>query len=296
MAAAPHIFTLTGNLLAERTFEFPTWAAGATQRAQRESFQVGGKGINVAKMLNRLGAPNTALCFMGGSSGEDCAVWLTERGFSYRAFATHRATRSGVVIRSPDQRETTFLGVDVVPSPVAIRGCAEFLDAQRDRQVLAVCGSLPGWAGGDFDPLREALERWSTRGILVADTYGPPLAWLARRAIALVKINGTELRTLTGDLRPAADTLRSLPAAFGTQRWVITDGRHPVWFRDRTGDPAAITPPAVQEVSPTGSGDVMLASLLVSLFHEDRSLADAVERALPLAAANAAHPGIAEFS
>lgn len=30
---APHIFTLTGNLLAERTLTFPTWSAGKTQRA-----------------------------------------------------------------------------------------------------------------------------------------------------------------------------------------------------------------------------------------------------------------------
>ncbi len=49
------------------------------------------------------------------------------------------------------------------------------------------------------------------------------------------------------------------------------------------------------EVSPTGSGDVLLASLLDSLFRRERPLDDAVAAALPLAAANAAHPGIAEF-
>jgi len=66
MSTSPSpIFTLTGNLLAERTLEFSTWAPGRTQRAQRESFQVGGKGINVAKMLSRLGTPATALCFTG---------------------------------------------------------------------------------------------------------------------------------------------------------------------------------------------------------------------------------------
>ena len=62
--ATPHIFTLTGNLLAERTVEFDGWSLGKTQRAVRESFQVGGKGINVSKMLSRLGTPNTALCFI----------------------------------------------------------------------------------------------------------------------------------------------------------------------------------------------------------------------------------------
>lgn len=295
MNPAPHIFTLTGNLLAERTLEFATWVPGATHRAQRESFQVGGKGINVSKMLNRLGAPNTALCFTGGSAGEECVVWLTERGFSYRAFGTNRPTRTGTVIRSLEQPETTFLGVDVVPSPAALRGCAEFLDDQRDGQILAVCGSLPGWAASDYEPLRAALERWATRGLLVADTYGPPLAWFARRSLALVKINESELRTLTGDHRPTPEILAKPPAAFATRRWVISNGPHPVWFRDTDSVPDALLPPTVHEVSPTGSGDVLLASLLVSLFHDDLPLPAAVERALPLAAANAAHPGIAEF-
>ena len=48
MNAAPHLLTFTGNLLAERTQEFAAWTPGKTQRAERESFQVGGKGINVA--------------------------------------------------------------------------------------------------------------------------------------------------------------------------------------------------------------------------------------------------------
>ena len=51
-----HLYTLTGNLLAERTLEFDHWSPGRTQRAKRQTFQVGGKGINVAKMLTRLAA------------------------------------------------------------------------------------------------------------------------------------------------------------------------------------------------------------------------------------------------
>ncbi len=51
-----HFYTFTGNLLAERTLTFADWAPGRTQRAREESFQVGGKGINVAKMLRRLGS------------------------------------------------------------------------------------------------------------------------------------------------------------------------------------------------------------------------------------------------
>jgi fructose-1-phosphate kinase PfkB-like protein len=54
-------------------------------------------------------------------------------------------------------------------------------------------------------------------------------------------------------------------------------------------------PPRVQEVSPTGSGDVLLAGVLDALLRRGRTLAESLAYALPYAAANAAHPGVAEF-
>eukprot|EP01034_Spumella_vulgaris_P015204 gene15204-19416_t len=99
-AATPHIFTLTGNLLAERTLTFAAWAPGRTQRATGESFQVGGKGINVSKMLSRLGAPNTALCFTGGPSGDECFAWLHASGRAFHPFPTSTPTRTGTVVRT----------------------------------------------------------------------------------------------------------------------------------------------------------------------------------------------------
>jgi sugar/nucleoside kinase (ribokinase family) len=51
----------------------------------------------------------------------------------------------------------------------------------------------------------------------------------------------------------------------------------------------------VREVSPTGSGDVLLAGLLHARFQLGRTWPEALAFALPLAAANAAHEGVAEF-
>lgn len=293
MNAAPHIFTLTGNLLAERTLDFAAWSPGRTQRARSESFQVGGKGLNVSKMLRRLDSSTTALCFTGGPAGIECETWLKARQFPFRAFATTAATRVGTVVRdlSLAQHETTFLGPDLAPDAAAIRACADFLDAQSpvSGNVLALCGSFPGWASADFDPLRAALAHWQTHSPLVADTYGPPLVWAASQPLALIKINADELRAFAPDLA-------HLPATITAHRWVVTDGRHTVTLRDFDGTLSTLTPPHVQEVSATGSGDVLFACLLHALYVEKLSLRDAVAFALPYAAANAAHAGVAEFS
>ena len=288
MSSSPHIFTLTGNLLAERTLTFASWAPGHTQRATAASFQVGGKGINVSKMLTRCGAPNTALCFTGGTSGQDCCDWLRTSGQALHSFPTATSTRTGIVVRAPGQPETTFLGPDAAPDAFAIFACTAFLDAQPSGQVLALCGSFPGWTSADFDPLRAALTRWLARGILVADTYGPALSWLVAQPIALVKINADELRALAPDLA-------HLPATAAALRWIVTDGPRPVQIRDRDGALTTVTPLHVEEISATGSGDVFLACVLHAWFHCDFTLPAAVNFALPYAAANAAHPGVAEF-
>ncbi len=294
-AAAPHLYTLTGNLLAERTLEFSRWSPGKTQRASSESFQVGGKGINVSKMLTRLGLANTALCFTGGAPGAECDAWLRARNFDFHAFDTARPTRTGTVIRAPGEPETTFLGPDVAPSPAAIAACADFLNAQPDRRILALCGSIPGWDTADFDPLRDAFTRWLERGTLAVDTYGPPLKWFATRPAALIKINAAEFRTLHDALQPLSKSLAEMTSRSPAHAWIVTDGPEPVWFATKTDAPTSITPPAIKEVSATGSGDVFFASTLRSLFVDHSTLHHAVATALPLAAANAAHPAIAEF-
>ncbi len=192
MSLSTPIYTLTGNLLAERTLEYETWEIGKTERATRESFNTRGKGVNVSNMLARLGTDSTALIFAGGPSGAESEAWLRHRGITYRNFETKQAARTGTVIWSDQQAETTFLGPNATPDPDAINACAHFLRNLPDGQVLALCGSFPGWEESDYRPLRAEIERWARRGFLYVDAYGPPLQDIVSLPIELIKINRQE--------------------------------------------------------------------------------------------------------
>jgi 1-phosphofructokinase len=295
------IFTLTGNLLWEKTLTFADWAPGRTQRAAAGSFQVGGKGINVARVLGRLGGPATALCFPGGATGAECVAWLRAEKIPFRAFDTATPTRIGVVVRGGRLRETTFFSPDQPPAAAALRHCAGFLDASPRRAALAICGSFPGWEKSTAAPLRAAVNRWLARGsFLAADTYGPALAWLVAHPLDLVKINRQELDALFPSAARRASVsarLRRACERWPVRNWIITDGPRPVWFMERTfAAPACLAPPHVREVSATGSGDVFLACVLHALLHRSATLAEAVAFALPCAAVSAARPGMAGFA
>lgn len=295
----PHIYTLTGNLLWETIFTFTSWEPGCTQRARVRSFQAGGKGVNVSKMLARLGAPTTALFFPGGATGEECTEWVRAQGIACRTFPVTAPTRAGLVVRTPGRPETTFLGPDVPLETPAVRACADYLDNCPAGDVLAVCGSVPGWNSEAGESLRAALGRWLSTGPVVADTYGPPLAWLIERPLEWVKVNRAEFDALFAEgerAQPIAERLIAALARWPARAWIVTDGPRPVWFAEHGGTPASVMPPAVAEASSTGSGDVLHACLLHAVFHHRQTLSAALRLAIPYAAANAAHPTVAEFS
>jgi 1-phosphofructokinase/tagatose 6-phosphate kinase len=113
-----------------------------------------------------------------------------------------------------------------------------------------------------------------------------------------VKVNRAEFDTLFSaedQGRPLAERLSSALTRWAPRAWIVTDGPRPVWFAGQGAAATSLTPPAVSEVSPTGSGDVLHAAVLHAVFHHHQELAAALRQALPYAAANAAHATVADF-
>lgn len=296
----PKTVTFTANLLAETTYEYAAWQEGKTVRAQGESFQVGGKGINVSKMLDKLGAENVALCFPGGPFGPMTQEWLTQAGISLMAFETGCVTRTGSVVRAPGQKETTFLGVDSVVSEEAVREAVGFLQDIGEPFVFAVCGSVQNWSDPCWEPLREWIATRGDSVSLVVDNYGPSLTWFAQRQPELIKINRDELELLFPESeksRPTGDLLKAARQRHDCPYWVVTNGGEPIWVMEGEKEPESFRPPEVELVSPTGCGDIVFATLIDCLFNRSGQydLLRGAKLAAEYASRSAAMPGIAEF-
>lgn len=291
------LYTITANILAETTAGYPNLVAGTTHRAETDSFQVGGKGINVARMAERLQWEATAICFPGGHAGERCREWLEEKPFRLRTFAQKRETRGGWVVRAGGV-ETTFLGADRPLEAEAWGAAMTFLGENlRSGDVLAICGSIPGWNEEIAERLRELLREIAGKVFVAVDTYGAPLMDLSKEPIDLVKVNRTEIAAILGEsgTEDVESFLRKKCEAFPVKRWVISDGSGPVWGRGETGLVFQEMPPAIAVVSAVGSGDVMLAGILWGLVQRGLSLEGAVGLGISLGAANAESFNIADF-
>lgn len=290
------LVTFTANLLAEHTFGFPSLTPGATHRASSASFQVGGKGINVSKMLHRLGTPSLAVAFAGGPPGQACSDWLAAQPFPSHLIPTTSPTRSGFVVRSTDgPPETSFLGPDSPPDPDAFAAAAEFLNTLPALDFVALCGSIPGWSSPAASPFRQSLFSLASSGRLLVDTYGPPLADLIHHPLALLKINAHEFLDLPSVSAFTPEALTPLASSLPVQRWIVTDGPRPT-LALAPGQPVTCHhPPSIKEISATGSGDVTLAAFVHHHFIQQQAFTTSLDIALRYGAANAASPGVADF-
>ncbi|MDX2110662.1 MAG: PfkB family carbohydrate kinase [Verrucomicrobiota bacterium] len=291
------IYTITANLLAETTAYYKEDTRGHTHRAQSESFQVGGKGINVAKMGTKLGLQAEALCFPAGNNGQRCLDWLSKQAFTTKPFPQSGETRAGFVVRREGKPETTFLGKDQPMQLEAWQQAFVYLaSVMKQGDWLTFSGSIPGWNAALADVV-DAFMRGKADTIHVAvDSYGPPLEWFKRQPVDLVKINRKELRTLVGEFTASQlpGILRELRTTALPHSWIISDGPNTLYAVDPEVTILKANPPIVKEVSPVGCGDIVLAGVVAGL-SRGSSLRESIALALPLASANAARPDVAEF-
>ena len=261
----------------QRTLFFEQFHTGEVNRATRVIETASGKGVNVARVLTTLGAKARVLTVAGGRRGELFRRALAADGVGARVVPVRGETRlcqtlvGGVVTEVVE--ETPGLRSSEVKA--VMRAFAEEL---RRAEMLVLSGTVPRGCGDDFcaQLARAARER----GVpVVVDTQRAQLMGAVREKPMLVKINRAELAAATG--KGGVGELMSL----GAERVVISHGAKAVLAFDGR-ERWSVQPPRVEALNPIGSGDSMLAGIVVELM-KGRSLKEAVRFGVACGAANA---------
>ncbi|ANB77730.1 phosphofructokinase (plasmid) [Paraburkholderia phytofirmans OLGA172] len=261
--------------------------------AQRDP---GGGGINVARVVQRLGGDCVALYLHGGATGQVLQQLLDAEHVASQGVEITGETRENFSVHETSTgREYRF----VMPGPTVAEGdlqrCIDQINALgAPPRYLVMSGSLP--PGAPVDSYARIARSTCAPGTrVVLDTSGPALAAALDAGVWLVKPSLNELRSLTGQ------PLDSEPEWLAAAEEIVRDGRAQI-VALTLGERGAVLVTAerflramglpVQVSSSIGAGDSFVAAMVWAL-HRDASLDEAFHYGVAAASATLLSAGTA---
>ncbi|MEQ1863951.1 MAG: 1-phosphofructokinase family hexose kinase [Micropepsaceae bacterium] len=229
----------------------------------------GGGGINVARVVRRLGGGVAAVYTAGGSMGQLLRQLVEREGIDSRAVQIAEETREDFAVRedaSGQQFRFVLPGPQVSPHEWA--QCLDTLASLRPfPSYLVASGSLAPGIPEDFYARIARLAK-GHHAKLVVDTSGSSLRAALKEGVYLVKPNRRELAELVG-------RMLDQEAAWAAACREIVEGQQAAVVALTLGDQGAMLVThegtwrapglAVEAVSAVGAGDSFLGGMVWSL-------------------------------
>ncbi|SOD74872.1 tagatose 6-phosphate kinase [Jatrophihabitans sp. GAS493] len=242
------------------TYRVSRLQTGGTNRVTAVTQRPGGKAINVARILQQLGAGVQVVAPIGGGDGARFAADLDDLDIPALLVETSCGTRRTVTVFDES------LGDATVFSEAASIDCWDELLRVASAEIVradavVVSGALP--AGVPETAIATLVGRCHdlARPVLV-DTSEPGLRPALAAVPTMVKPNAEELRLLTDD-SDAPRAAGRVAAAFGT---VVVASLGPVGVIAASPSRTwSVRPGHALSGNPTGAGDALVAGLAIGL-------------------------------
>lgn len=278
------------NSAMDRTLLLPQLVPGQIHRALRVEVRAGGKGLNVARAIRRLGEPVRVLGFSGGVLGQflqaECQrlgleAWWTPIGAELRvcSILVPGDGSAPTVINEPGP---------TIQAPELDHFLTRFEHALSDTELLVLSGSLP--RGVPDETYARLIRRAASMKIKsILDSSGKALQAGVSAGPWAITPNLDEFREIVPQPWQTAAEFRECCfglTAQGGEVVVVTLGAAGSLVYSN-GEIWRVIPPRIQAVNPIGSGDAFVAGLAVSVYRNEPLLAG-MKLATACAAANAA--------
>lgn len=262
------VVTVTLNPAVDKTLLIPNFRPERVVRVSEVFIYPSGKGVNVARVLIRLGVPTICLGFIGGYTGAFLADGLSRENIEHDFTTVGDETRINLTIRDPK----TGLEVHLVEpgSRISEEDWHRFVETYerhlKEASWVALCGSLP--PGAPSDSYAQLIQLAHKHGVPCAlDTSGDALRKGVEAVPEVIKPNRQELADLIGE-QVDSDKKLLVPICrlhqLGIKTIVVSLGKDGAVGSDGQNLLKA-TPPPVQVVNTIGSGDALLAGLIFAL-------------------------------
>lgn len=252
------IYTVTLNPSIDYIVRLDHVQVGSVNRMDSDDKFAGGKGINVSRILKRLGIDNTATGFIGGFTGKFITDTLASEGIVSDFVQVDQDTRINVKIKADDETEINGPGPEISAEKLA--ELTDFLASLTAEDTVVFAGSSPKNLGNVVYKDLIGLTR-KTGAQVVCDFEGQTLIDSLDFQPLLVKPNNHELGDIFGVKLESLDQIEEYARqilAKGAQHVIISmagDGALLV-----TQDGAYFAKPIKGQVkNSVGAGDSMVA-------------------------------------
>jgi 1-phosphofructokinase/tagatose 6-phosphate kinase len=266
------ILTVTLNAALDKTLEVPNFKPGRRHRTVDQTTMPGGKGLNVARAIKRLGQPVIATGLAGGATGTRIIDALTEESILNSFIRIHDESRTNTAVLDPTNGQHTEINErgPLVTSQELELFRDKLLYLAKGASMCVFAGSLP--RGVDPGVYGELIREVRKLGVAtMVDTDGDPLRAAVRAEPDVVSPNELEAEELVGhefnDVGDRAQAVLEM-TRLGAREAIMTvaDGCYACVVED--GAPAIhrVTVEEQESRSEIGSGDAFLAGYVAARY------------------------------
>lgn len=265
------IYTCTLTPSVDYTTYLPSFENGKLNRSSKVFYYPGGKGINVSRVLKRLGVNNKALGFIGGFTGNYIEDFLLREGVETDFIETDEITRINVKIKAGEETELNGPGPAI--NAHSLDELTEKINNMAAGDWLVLAGSLPSSVPiGYFQELAKLCKEKHIR--FVVDTSGSALKELVNHAPFLIKPNIHELGDIYGvqlsTKAEAYDYAKKLLDG-GVENVIVSLGGDGALFVNKSAAFIAEAPKG-QVVNTVGSGDSLVSGFVAAFCRTENPL------------------------
>lgn len=283
------IYTLTLNPAIDLFIDMDELLPKKVNRSNYDDYQENGKGVNVSRILDRMGIESVAMGFIAGFTGNFIKDKLEESGIKTDFIQVDGITRVNVFLNAQEEFKIINKGPEI-PKEKAMEMLSQ-LKKLKNGDYLFVCGSLPRGIQDDiYEDIIKICKENSVK--LILDTSSKKITEYLKYGLYLMKPNDEEL----ADFFQISHKLSEEEIVeygkklieMGCEKIIVSRGEDGAIYIDKENS-YSVNAPKGKVVNTACSGDTLLGSFIGKL-----CLGDSLENALMFASASASSTAFTE--